>query len=153
MAKDAERGVAYVMFVEQGLSRKEIAEKLKVREKTVGDWATKGLWESLRAAHLTNTQNVLRTLQELIATYAEQLTEMERNPGGNPKEKARLVDALVKTSKSLEVVRSENDITLSTRVRVMDWVFTMLQKHDPAMHVALVDFQSLLLEEAARLHE
>lgn len=158
MAKDAERNVARIMFVEQGKSRKEIAEQLQVREKTVGDWATKGGWESLRAAHLTNTQNVTRTLNDLIATYSEKLAAMERDKDlalteQVVKEKARLVDALVKTSKTLEVVRSENDITLSSRVRVMDWVFTMLQKHDPAMHVALVDFQSLLLEEAARLHE
>lgn len=153
MAKDAERGVAYVMFVEQGLSRKEIAERLKVREKTVGDWATKGLWESLRAAHLTNTQNVVRTLSDLIATYAEQLNEMERERGSNPKEKARIVDAMVKVSKTLEVTRGEGDITLSHRVRVMDWIFTELQKHDATVHLKLVEFQTLLLEEAARLHE
>lgn len=153
MAKDAERGVAYIMFVEQGLSRKEIAERLKVREKTVGDWAAKGVWESLRAAYMTNSKNVENALRGLMQQYTEQLSEMERNPGGNPKEKARMIDALMKVSKSLEVVRSENDITLSHRVRVMDWVFTALQKHDPTMHVALIDFQSQLLEEAARLHE
>lgn len=152
MAKDGARANARIMFVEQGRNRKEIAELLKVREKTVGDWVAKGGWEALRAAHLTNTQNVVRTLSNLIAAYAERLTELERE-GGDPKENARLVDALAKTSKSLEVVRSENDITLSTRVRVMDWVFTELQKHDPALHLKLVDFQSQLLEEAARLHE
>lgn len=156
MAKEAERDVARILFVEQGKTRKEIAEKLNVREKTVGDWATKGNWESLRAAHLTNSQNVENALRGLIQTYTEQLTAMERSdapPSSLAKEKARLVDALVKTSKTLEVVRSENDITLSARVRVMDWVFTELQKRDPATHIKLLDFQSQMLEEAARLHE
>lgn len=157
MAKDAERNVAQVMFVEQGKTRKEIAELLRVREKTVGDWATKGNWENLRAARLTDTQNVSRTLMELIATYTEQLNMMERDKDlalamGGAKEKARLVDALVKTSSTLERVRNEDDITLSSRVRVTDWVFTELQKHDAALYLKLLEFQSALLEEAARLH-
>ena len=63
-----------------------------------------------------------------------------------------MVDALVKTSKTLEVVRSENDITLGVRLRVMEWVFAELQRHDQAMHLKLVDFQAGLLDEAARLH-
>lgn len=149
--KEAARSVARIMFVEQGKNRKEIAEALQVREKTVGAWASSGNWEDQRTAHLTSSQQVERSLKGLVQTYTEQLTELERN-GGEPREKARLVDALVKTSKTLEVVRSERDITLSARLRVMEWVFNELQKHDPATHLALVDFQGQLLDEAARMH-
>ena len=123
-----------------------------MREKTVGDWATKGNWEDLRAAHLTNSQNVENALRGLIQTYTEQLTSMEQQHGGNPKEKARMVDALEKTSRTLEVVRSEKDITLSTRLSVMEWLFGELQLKDPATHRALLDFQSDMIDEAARLH-
>lgn len=151
MAKDAARGVARILFVEQGKTRKQIAEQLQVREKTVGDWAAKGNWQDQRTAWLTNSQNVERALRGLIQTYSEQLTALEEERG-DPKEKARLVDALVKVSKSLEVVRSEQDITLSTRLRVMEWVFAELQKADPATHLKLVDFQVSLLDEAARMH-
>ncbi|MBK6894695.1 MAG: DUF1804 family protein [Flavobacteriales bacterium] len=140
MAKDEERTVARILFVEQGTSRKDIAARLKVREKTVGEWATKGGWEDQRTAYLTNSQNVERALRGLIQTYSGQLTLLEEL-GGDPKEKARLVDALVKTSKTLEVVRSENDITLGVRLRVMEWVFAELQRHDQAMHLKLVDFR------------
>ncbi|HMN06928.1 MAG TPA: DUF1804 family protein [Flavobacteriales bacterium] len=150
--KEAARNVARIMFVEQGKNRKEIAEALQVREKTVGDWAAKGNWADQRTAHLTSSQQVERSLKGLIQTYTEQLTAMEKEGAGDPREKARLVDALVKTSKTLEVVRSEHDITLSARLRVMEWVFAELQKHDPAAHVALVDFQGMLLDEAARMH-
>lgn len=151
MAKQEARNIARIYFVEQGLNRKVIAEKLGVREKTVGDWAAKGNWEDLRTAHLTSSKNVENALRGLIQTYTEQLTSMERE-SGDPREKARLVDALVKTSKTLEVVRSEHDITLSARLRIMEWVFAELQKYDPAAHVKLVEFQSLLLDEAARIH-
>lgn len=151
MAKDEERSVARILFVEQGVSRKDIAARLKVREKTVGDWAAKGEWEEHRTAWLTRTDNVVETLKGLIQTYSEQLTDMERQ-GGDPKEKGRLVDALVKTAKTLETVRSENDITLSARLRIMDWVFSELQRTDPEAHRKLVDFQERLLDEAARLH-
>ena len=152
MAKDSERTVARIRFVEQGKTRKEIAQELNVREKTVGDWAAKGNWEDQRTAWLTRTQNVERTLRGLIQTYSEQLNLLEQDTGGDPKEKARLVDALVKTSKTLEVVRAENDVTLSARLKVMEWVFGELQKHDAALHLKLVDFQSQLLDEAARMH-
>jgi transposase len=152
MAKDEERSVARILFVEQGVSRKDIAARLKVREKTVGDWATKGEWEQHRTAWLTRTDNVVETLKGLIQTYSEQLTTMEHDMRSNPKEKGRLVDALVKTAKTLETVRSENDITLSARLRIMDWVFAELQKSDPDMHRKLVDFQERLLDEAARMH-
>jgi transposase len=152
MAKDGARANARIMFVEQGKSRKEIAELLKVREKTVGEWASKGNWEDQRTAHLTSSQQVERSLKGLIQTYTEQLTVMEREGDGDPREKARLVDALVKTSKTLEVVRNENDISLSARIRVMDWLFNALQKHDEKLHRDLIDFQSTMLEEAARLH-
>lgn len=151
MAKDGARANARIMFVEQGKSRKEIAELLKVREKTVGDWATKGNWEDQRTAWLTKTQNVERTLRGLIQAYAQQLTGLEEG-GGDPKEKARLVDALAKTSKTLDTVRSENDITLGTRLRVMEWVFAELQKHDATIHLKLLDFQTQLLDEAGRIH-
>jgi transposase len=151
MAKDGARSVARIMFVEQGKNRKDIAAELGVRDKTVGDWVNKGNWEDQRTAWLTNSQNVERALRGLIQTYTEQLTSMEQT-GGDPKEKARLVDALVKTSKTLEVVRSERDITLNARLRVMEWVFAELQKHDAATHLKLVDFQSQLLDEAARIH-
>ena len=157
MAKDDARNIARIYFVEQGLSRKVIAEKLGVREKTVGDWATKGNWEDLRTAHLTSSKNVENALRGLIQTYTEQLTQMEQDRElalamGGAKEKARLVDALVKTSKTLEVVRAENDITLSARLRIIEWVFGELQKYDAAAHVKLVEFQSILLDEAARIH-
>lgn len=152
MAKDEERSVARILFVEQGVSRKDIAARLKVREKTVGDWAAKNNWEEARTAWLTRTDNVVDTLKGLIQTYSEQLTDMERNGGGDPKEKGRLVDALVKTAKTLDTVRSENDISLSARLRVMEWVFGELQKADPDTHRKLVDFQERLLDDAARLH-
>lgn len=160
MAKDAERKVARIMFVESGKSRKDIATELNVREKTVGDWATKGNWEGLRTTHLTRTDNVVVSLKGLIQTYTEQLNDLER-PGGlpfdpdnkpDPKEKSRLVDAICKMGKTLEAVRAEGDITLSARIRVMEWVFAELQKRDPATHRALLDFQSTLIDEAARLH-
>lgn len=140
------------MFVERGKNRRAIAELLKVREKTVGDWAAKGHWEDQRTAWLTKTQNVERALRGLIQTYTEQLTNMEQSSDCEPREKARLVDALVKTSKSLEVVRAENDVTLSARLKVMEWVFGELQKYNAELHLKLVDFQGQLLDEAARMH-
>lgn len=152
MAKHEQRKLARILFVEQGKTRREIAVALKVREKTVGDWARLGNWEELRTVHLTRSDNVVAKLKGLMQHYAERLHMLEQDSDSDPKEKARLVDALSKASKSMEAARAEGDITLSARLRVMEWVFAELRKHDVATHDKLVDFQERLLEEAARMH-
>ena len=86
MAKDEERTVARILFVEQGTSRKDIAARLKVREKTVGEWATKGGWEDQRTAYLTNSQNVERARRGGLPPNSGLLT-LRSQRGGTPRKR------------------------------------------------------------------
>lgn len=152
MAKPQQRKLARVLFVEQGKNRKEIAEELSVREKTVGDWVKEGNWESLRTQRLTSRDSAISNLQQLIATLSEKRLDMERDPKADPSEKARLTDELSKQSKALSELREEGEVTLSARVVVMQWVFTELEKRQPKVFAQLLDFQEELLEQAATMH-
>ncbi|MBL8002385.1 MAG: DUF1804 family protein [Flavobacteriales bacterium] len=152
MAKTEQKKAARVMFVEHGKSRRDIAALVGVREKTVGDWASDGNWEELRAEHIGRQENVVRTLKELVQRKAQECLDLDNDPKADPGVKAKAYDALSKATKALDVARGENDITLSVRVRTMEWVFEELQGAHPDIYRQLLDFQESLLEKAARLY-
>ena len=152
MAKTEQRKLARVMFVEQGTNRKEIADKIGVREKTVGEWASTGNWDALRTEYVSRQENVVRNLKELVNRKTMELLDMENDPACDPDAKSKVFDQLSKASKALQTARGENDITLSARVRIMEWVFGELQAEHPDIYRKLVDFQENLLEKGARLH-
>lgn len=152
MAKHEQRKAARVMFVEQGRTRRDIANALGVREKTVGEWAKEGNWEALRTEHVGRKDNVISTLKELIQLKTDQCIKLERDPKSDPSEKAKAYDALSKASKALAEARGEDDMTLSVRIRVMQWVFDELEEAHPELYRQLVDFQERMLEKASSLH-
>ncbi len=45
--KETEREYAKLLFVKEGLPQKEIAERVKVTEKTIGKWIQEGNWKDL----------------------------------------------------------------------------------------------------------
>lgn len=154
MAKTEQRKLARTLFVEHGRNRKQIAEKLNVQEKTVGSWASEGNWDALRAEYVGRQDNVIRNLKQLVNKKTEMILAEEAKTGADadPDILGKLYDQLSKASKALDIARGENDITLSVRVRVMEWVFGEMQTSNPKEYANLVDFQEALLEKAAALH-
>ena len=152
MAKAEQRRVARTLFVEEGRNRKEIALKLKVREKTVGDWASEGNWDALRSERLLSSDSAITTLKQLVSELAALRLEMNRNPNYGAEEKRGITDELSKASKALSEAKGEGDLTLGVRLKVMEWVFSEMRKSNRTQHDQLIDFQEQLLEDAARLH-
>lgn len=140
------------MFIEQGKHRKEIAEALKLTEKTVGAWAREGNWESLRTQRLISSESMEANQKALIAKLSEQRLAMEADPKAEPSDKARLTDEISKLSKALSEMKGEGELTLKARLSTMDWVFGHMRRQHKHLHDQLLDFQGWLLEEAARLH-
>lgn len=152
MAKAEQRRVARTLFVEEGRNRKEIALKLNVREKTVGDWASEGNWETLRNERLLSSDNAVTTLRQLVSELASKRLEMNRDPKATAEEKRGVTDELSKATKALSEAKGEGELTLGVRLKVMEWVFSEMRKSHRAQHDQLIDFQEALLEDAARLH-
>lgn len=140
------------LFVEQGKTRKQIAEALKVRENTVGKWAAEGNWEDLRTSRLTSAETVITDLKQLIAKLSKKRLAMEDDDDADAADKARLTDELSKQGKVLSEVKGEGDITLNARLHTLEWAFGLMRKEHPTLHNQLVDFHLELIEEAARIH-
>jgi transposase len=152
MAKPQQNKLARMLFVEQGKTRKEIAEQLHVREKTVGDWVRAGNWEALRTQRVTSKDSAVANLQQLISELTQQRLDMQQNDKADASEKARLTDEISKHSKTLSELREEGEVTLNARVVVMQWIFTEMEREHPKLFAQLIDFQEKLLDQAATLH-
>ncbi|MEN9976893.1 MAG: hypothetical protein RIR36_1053 [Bacteroidota bacterium] len=64
--KQVEKDFAKILYVNENLSQKEIAERLLVTEKTVGKWVKEGNWESLKVSMLVTKDNQLTSLYKQL---------------------------------------------------------------------------------------
>lgn len=153
MAKDQERKLARIMYVEQGKTAKEIAERLNVSENTVGKWIADGGWKEQRTAHLSQPDQLVNSLKELLNSLAEKRIEMNKNSNVEPKEKVALSDEISKISKALEAAQKETRIPLSTYLKVMDSIFQALQRKHPKLYLQLIDFQDDHISNIAKQYD
>jgi transcriptional regulator with XRE-family HTH domain len=71
--KQVEKYLAKVLFVNDNISQKEIAERLKVTEKTVSKWANEGDWEKLKISLLVTKDNQLTALYGQLQTVNDEI--------------------------------------------------------------------------------
>ena len=60
--KQVEHDLAKRYYVNDGLTQKEIAERLKLTEKTVGTWVKKGDWDKEKVSMLVTKDNQITSL-------------------------------------------------------------------------------------------
>ncbi len=75
--KLVERDFAKILFVNDNVSQKEIAFRLKVAEKTVGKWVKDGEWEKLKVSMLVTKDNQLKGLYKQLDNA---MKEIETRP-------------------------------------------------------------------------
>lgn len=71
--KQVEKDLAKVLFVNDNISQKEIAERLKVTEKTVSKWVKEGDWEKVKISLLVTKDNQLTELYNQLAATMEEI--------------------------------------------------------------------------------
>jgi transcriptional regulator with XRE-family HTH domain len=64
--KQLEKDYAKTLFVNENISQKEIAMRLKVTEKTIGKWVKDGNWETMKKSMLTTKENQLSMLYDQL---------------------------------------------------------------------------------------
>lgn len=64
--KQVERDLAKILFVNEGATQKEIANRLDVSEKTIGKWVKDGEWEKLKVSMLVTKDNQLTALYKQL---------------------------------------------------------------------------------------
>lgn len=66
ISKTEEKNYAQILYVNENLTAKEIAERVSVSEKTVGKWIKDGGWEKLRKSLLVTKQNMISMLYDQL---------------------------------------------------------------------------------------
>lgn len=153
MAKDKEKSVARLLYVEHQLSQKEIADKVGVQEKTVSIWVNDNGWKEERQARINAPRKQVEDLKQVISSLTEQRLELEsqRKNAIKAKDKALefdlnkqavgIADEISKWNKALSHLDKSNKITLETYLYIMDEIFSALQAEDFALHSQTIDFQ------------
>ncbi|MFY0714119.1 hypothetical protein J1D01_10610 [Seonamhaeicola sp. NFXS20] len=167
MAKDKERGIARIWYTEQNKTAKEIAEKLKLTEKTVGEWVKKYGWKEERNARenavdkrIDNIKSVIDDITEDRSSARTRLNELKKDLkeaiANKDTDEAALIrtmisdikkeivgydDAISKWNKTLENFDKENKVSLSNYLHVMDEIFKDLQAYDQSIYMSTLDFQ------------
>lgn len=123
LSKDAEREFARILYVSERITAKEIAERVKVSEKTIGSWIEKFGWDKLRQSLLTTRQNQLvHWYNQLDAINTDIAT---RNPPIPVSKEADTMSKITANIKSLET-----QIGLGEYVEVGTKLLTFIQDID-----------------------
>lgn len=75
---DNKRQIARTLFVQGGMTQKEIASKLEVTEQTISRWSKKDHWDELKKNVMSGKQEILRTLY----TELQKLQNIIEDQGG-----------------------------------------------------------------------
>lgn len=157
MAKeyDSKRTVAHHMYVAEKRTAKEIAETLKIAQKTVGEWMKKYGWKEERDAKAISATKRIDNLERIITDMAEKRLKIEREideeearkePDRDKienlrKEVAQVDYAVANWNKSLTNVRKESKTTLVQYLQVMEDIFQHLAKYNYQVFLSTLDFQ------------
>ena len=73
LSKTAEKEFAQMLYTSKNLTQKEIAERVKVTEKTIGKWVTEGGWDKLRRSMLTTKKQQIGMLYDQLEWQNNQI--------------------------------------------------------------------------------
>lgn len=170
MAKSKEyykklRKEAHDLFVNDGLSNKEISERLKVSEKSVSKWINEneGLWKEERRAAVVNSKQQAGNIKEIIRMLAEDKLDILQRIDSAEKEgdkdlvmelrkqAASLDNSVNAWGKQMENMNKENRISLSVYLEVMDRVFDAMKAFNPHLYYESLDFQEEHIYDVSKL--
>ena len=77
LTNQQKKDLAKLLYLNQGLTQQEIADKVGVSRVTVGRWATDGNWEMLRAAVTSTREEQVRNLYQQIAQINRAIADSE----------------------------------------------------------------------------
>jgi hypothetical protein len=140
MAKDSERESASELYIQHKKTAKEISILLKVSEKTVGKWVSKGKWKDRRDALMSSQKSGLENISKLIDLYSAQLLEMERDTDADPKEKFNKANSIAALRKTKTEFESNSKIPYATYIIVADSLMSDMVKKLPTLKADILDF-------------
>lgn len=120
LSKDSEREFARMLYVNDRITFKEIAARVKVAEKTISKWAELDGWDKLRKSLLTTRQNQLVHFYNQLEAMNEMIAE--RTP---PVPLSKEADTMSKITSNIQ--KLETEVGLGEYVEVSKKILTFIQ--------------------------
>jgi transcriptional regulator with XRE-family HTH domain len=79
LSKTAQQDLAKLLFIHQGLSQKEIAERVSVSEKTVGNWVQKFGWAKQKRSLILVKDEQISDLYDKLEKINKHIREVKHN--------------------------------------------------------------------------
>lgn len=141
MAKENEKQIAQTLYIDHCLTAKEIAEKIKVSEKTVGKWVELGNWKQLRLSKQTTPDVLLSKYNELMTTLLDSRLQMEKNQERGTKGYNSLIDEMSKVSAMMDSLQKDGRPSLRIHILVIEKFMGALQQNNQKLFMSLINFQ------------
>lgn len=122
ISKKEEREYARILYVNERITFKEIAERVGVNENTVSKWATADNWDKLRKSLLTTRQNQLVHWYNQLEAINEVIANRNKIPTNTE------ADTMSKITANIQ--RLETEIGLGEYVEVSKKLLTFIQSVD-----------------------
>lgn len=153
MAKRDELRQAEFYYCEKFMNQKDVAAKVGVTEKTVGNWVKKYDWKNKRQQQFNATKHRTERVKELISRLTDRnlqiLDQIKEAEDLGETEKAitlrnesnKLSQEVAMQSKLLQQIDKDARITLNVYLEVMEDVFKAMQGDYPDLFQRSLDFQ------------
>ena len=164
MAKDKERKIARVYYVDQGKTAKEIAKLLNITEKTIGSWVNSYGWKNARNSkqfsakkRISNIENIISNCAEAALALDAKVKEAEKKGDADLAEgfrtmMAKKADEAAKWNKALESLEKDQKVSLEAYCFVMEDIFQALHQFDPLLFIKTIDFQETQINKISKTY-
>lgn len=152
MAKHNERQIAQTLYIDQCLTAKEIAQKLNVSEKTVGNWVEEGNWKELRISKQTTSDVLVQKNTELLSLLLDKRLSLEKisNKTEEQRDEMRsIIDEMSKLSAMIDRLQTEGKMSLRSHIQCLERFSSALQNRNPKLFSQIIDFQTEYLRQLA----
>lgn len=119
LTKKQEKEFAQILYVNQKLSQKEIAERVNVSEKTISKWIKESGWENLKRSMITVKDEQLSDMYEKLAKLNQNIKDNFDNLVSN-----KDVDTISKLTSSIQRLEIETSIgeTIDVAKKFIDFI-------------------------------
>lgn len=139
--KNNNRELAQVLFLQGGMQKKDIAEKLGVSQQTITTWAKADNWDALKKNLLTGKQQILAQLYDELEEFNRMIKEKDDYKVATSRE----ADARRKLIKDIKDLETKYNIAQTTQV-AMDFC-EFLKPVDYNLAQSMVEYFNAFIQD------
>lgn len=119
LSKKQENEFARMLYINEKLSQKEIAERVNVSEKTVGKWINVGGWDKMKRSMITVKDEQLSDMYDKLAKLNQTIKTNQENLVSN-----KDVDTISKLTAAINRLEVETSIgeTIDVAKKLIDFI-------------------------------